>query len=478
MEDISEIRNVLTYIGFNTEAQLDLIEAEFDGDLGLGGLAQLDEKSVKAFVDDFKSRGGGGKIHFGVLRTQRLKASIAWAKDCFRIGEVPSTQGMNQEEFLEAINVSAQREAIREASQDQNEQLAKEAAPGKLTSEKKWHEWSTMLDNQLSMLLGVNKVPLSYVIRENEVPDPDDEYMDFQEECIAKCPLAGPVFEQDARTVHRIIASHTTGENAEQWIKTVKKHRNGRLDMIELRRHFKGTGNQTRRIADAERMEKTLHYKDERAMSFANFLSKLQTMFNIFEEVGEPKTDAAQLRYLLDKISNSQMETAVNTVRTAVAAAPESFSFTSAANYLASLVSTKSEGRSLNEVKTNNGGNGKSPIHRNGKIYTGSYPREQWFNVLNAEQRKAVMEERERTGTLKKGKDKSNPKHKRQLKEIKRLKRQVSELRSAGTAETEADPSSSSDSEDSAPIGAGDSFGGRREKAKKGRDKKKNKKDK
>jgi Zn-finger domain-containing protein len=57
----------------------------------------------------------------------------------------------------------------------------------------------------------------------------------------------------------------------------VKEHirfKNGRTDFLTLVAHFTGEGNNTHRIGDAERIEKTLQYKDERAITFQIFLAK------------------------------------------------------------------------------------------------------------------------------------------------------------------------------------------------------------
>jgi hypothetical protein len=84
--------------------------------------------------------------------------------------------------------------------------------------------------------------------------------------------------------------------------KEFKRSKNGCRDFIALTTHFTGEGNNTRRFGDEERLKKTLRYKDERAMSFQTFLAKTKHMFNIFEEVGQPKTESAKIRSLLDGI--------------------------------------------------------------------------------------------------------------------------------------------------------------------------------
>jgi hypothetical protein len=118
------------------------------------------------------------------------------------------------------------------------------------------------------MLYGVNGVPLVYVIRENEDLEEGKIYTNFTHECIEKCKLTGQEFAEDAKYVHNIIQSLIVGEYAEQWVKEHNGFKNGRTDFLTLVAHFTGEGNNTRRIGDAERLQKTLHYKDERAMTF------------------------------------------------------------------------------------------------------------------------------------------------------------------------------------------------------------------
>ena len=41
----------------------------------------------------------------------------------------------------------------------------------------------------------------------------------------------------------------------------------------------------------------------------------MQHMFNLFEEEDEPMTEAAKLRFLLEKVDNSQIESDVSALR-------------------------------------------------------------------------------------------------------------------------------------------------------------------
>ena len=90
-------------------------------------------------------------------------------------------------------------------------------------------------------------------------------------------------------------------ETAEQWIKNLDPHVDGRTVMLALREHYSGEGNASRRIATAEQMREGLHYKNERSLAFSIFLDRMQNMFNIYEEKGEEFTENAKLRELFKR---------------------------------------------------------------------------------------------------------------------------------------------------------------------------------
>ena len=227
-----------------------------------------------------------------------MKAIIHWAKDFCRCDLPVTIDGLNLDSFNAAIAESARRHEIRQKQMETSEIVMKEASPGNLVSEAKWNEWSVAFKNYLLSGFGVDGVPLNYVICINNAPDHTTVFQDFTDKFVACSPLTGPAFDADKRKVHQILVSFTQGELSEDWLKPFKRLKNGRIDFIELRRHFQGEGNASRRIAIAERMEQTLHYRNERAMAFEVFLSKVQRMYNIFEQQNEGRTEDAKVRFL------------------------------------------------------------------------------------------------------------------------------------------------------------------------------------
>ena len=456
---IGPLPQVLQWIGFNP-AQATRLHEEF-GDFD--AIEDLSKKDINNLATSYASRPiAAGRIHFGLVKTKRLQSLVHWVADFGRINEEPTIVGLARDTFLEALKLAQERAEIRASEGDTAQARAKEASPGKLKSEKDWDKWEPAFENQLSVLPGVSGVPLLYVIREEESPDQEATYATFQEHTIAACALEGPRFEADSRQVHQLVQSYTTGENSEQWLKPVRRLNSGREDMKVLRAHYRGEGNTTRRIGDAERLRDTLHYKSEGAMPFGTFLSKCQNMFNMFVQVGEPYTDAMQTRFLLEKIQNAGLKTTVEAIKSTMAVDPSAYNFTKAANHLSAQVQP-SKSRTLGAVGT--GDIDKSSIMKNGKINTGYYKN---WNSLSLELRSIVMAERDRAGIKSRRSSGQKEKGSKNLrKEVKALKAKVAALKRA-PEKSEAGESTSEGSEsDSQPTNdAGNAVGGRAQKAK------------
>jgi hypothetical protein len=160
----------------------------------------------------------------------------------------------------------------------------------------------------LSTIPGVNGVPLSYVIRENEQLEDSAAYKSFNECAIASAPSTGASFQADAaRKVHQLINCFLQTETAEQWVKPHVRKQNGRIDFKALRAHYSREGNTSRRIADAERIRDTLHYKNDRAMQFSAFPQQdSENVLNIYEEEDESMAEQAKVRMLLSKVEHPQ----------------------------------------------------------------------------------------------------------------------------------------------------------------------------
>ena len=107
---------------------------------------------------------------------------------------------MKQSEFPRGHSIclaNCQAQKAAEKSSD-------DSTPGKLKYDRKWNEWITAFHDMLRERLGVSGVLLSYIIRENDDPEPGD-HQTYEEKCISNAPLSGPNFEANAKRVQNII---------------------------------------------------------------------------------------------------------------------------------------------------------------------------------------------------------------------------------------------------------------------------------
>jgi hypothetical protein len=105
------------------------------------------------------------------------------------------------------LDEAFQRADVRREEKEQSDTVSKAADPGKFKDEKKWPEWEPAFVNYLSTIQGVNGVPLSYIVREQEEIDRIGTFESFNERTIACSPLKGAIFQADARTVHQLLKS-------------------------------------------------------------------------------------------------------------------------------------------------------------------------------------------------------------------------------------------------------------------------------
>jgi hypothetical protein len=229
-----------------------------------------------------------------------------------------------------------------------------------------------------------------------------------------------------------------------------KRLKNWRTDFFTFVAHFTGEGNSTRRIGDAERLEKTLHYKDERAMTFQTFLAKTKHMFNIFEEVGEPKPESAKIRFLLDGVRNTGLQPIVQVIRAEMTLDPNTYTFTTAANMIASQVKPKEINRSVSGLGKESGG----------KVKTEFLSGHKW-RALSSEQQAAIRAARDKDLDIKKKPQRQRPVLDRKGRKIKNLQKKISTFKRNAKND---DASDDDDADTNANPGAVNAFGGSEEK--------------
>ena len=124
---------------------------------------------------------------------------------------------------------------------------------------------------------------------------------------IAQAPLQDQIFFNDTGNVFQLSTSLTVSTSTEEWISASKPRSNGRTSFRALVVHYSGVGFQSRQLATAESLDKTLHYENEIAIPFAQFSVKLQQMFNLYREHDQELTNNSKLQHPFRRIQCSDL---------------------------------------------------------------------------------------------------------------------------------------------------------------------------
>ena len=436
---LAEAHQALQWIGFGNQAHLDSIceEAGFES---LKDFVGLSEKDIRVMADGYEKRTQAqGRIPFGLRRIKLLIGVMHWVQDqdrCYRNASTGNIADAN--EFREIIDISIQCAALRKVEDDQVDTISKAADPGKFKDKRKWPDWEPAFMNYLSMIPGSYRVPLSYVVREQEDLDHDRDFGDdFVSEMIACAPLHGAYFRADSRRIHQLLKNYLVAETVEQWIKNLEPHVDGCRDMLALREHYSGEGNTSRHIATAQRMREGLHYKNERSLVFSIFLDCMQKMFNIYEEEGEEFTENSKLRELFKQVQHTQLQDTVKALK--VRFDMEGIMYAQAANHLTATVSEVPEYHLTHKVSASSsgtprirggGGNNhnsnikkkggmqapnKGILMSDGSVFTGYYPN--WLE-LSKEDKQCVLDSQSK-------KNKGGVGNKRQISDVASIAEQL-----------------------------------------------------
>jgi hypothetical protein len=475
MANVDELLQVLQWIGIPSVADCQKIKDEIAEDLSDFKLSTKED--IDSAINNLvKAKTVANRVSIPQRARKSIIALMHWVQDFYRCGQLPTIAHLHTEaEFKTKLNVAAERASIRAHKKSQSAALALLTDPGLLKGNTVWVAWLESQENHLSACFGVNGNPMTYLIRKEDIGDPNAVYDSFDHKAVACCPLSGPTFEADAATLHQKMIGWTQGQDSFQFIKSIKKMNNGRLDQQALEEHYDGAGNLEIHLKKAKQLQETLHYKNEKVMKFDTFLGKIQEMSNIFEECKQPLYPDAKLEFLLDRIQSSELNADISTMRAKKGEGNCTYKF--AANFLSGrAVATSTApggGRSLSSMKTSSEGKcpDKGIYSADGSIFTGKYSPNSAWGALSNEEKKKIYDARPPKGgggkkwtpnlsgrKVKALKKKNDKKVSSLTKEIAAMKRTVSEMTSS--KETPEDDTTPNDQ-------AGNAFGGRSEKQKK-----------
>jgi len=195
------------------------------------------------------------------------------------------------------------------AQESKDEETEGVKAPAEFKAGAKWKPF-------FNTNLGMDRVPFSYVIRENVAPgSPNDPYPNEHARLIAITPHVGLEFETDNGKVYGYLKAWTLNGPAWTWIRSFNSARDGRAAWLALITHYKGDA-QKDRVKDAAyaAIAQAKYFRDRKKLSFETYVTIHQEAYEDLEQYGQQIPADKRVRDLLQGIKDPKANAAKETV--------------------------------------------------------------------------------------------------------------------------------------------------------------------
>jgi len=291
---------------------------------------------------------------------------------------------------------------------NQDEEAATQVKPpAEYKAGSKWKPFKEGAIAYFNSVKGFHNIPLAYVIREQENPDPNAVYQTEHHRLISITPLMGIEFEEDNGRVFDFLKSWTLNGPAWTWMRAFNGTRNGRASWQALLNHFEGDA-QRGRVKDHAyaSISAAKYYGDQKKFTFETYVTIHQDAYADLSQYGEIISEEKRVRDLLQGIKDNSA--AANAAKGTILATPAlRNSFENAVAHLATTLQlnmsmndtrnvsstntqgyhrgTNSQGGGRNHNRGGRGGRGRG---RARNIYLGSYTPEQWRKLSKEDKQK------------------------------------------------------------------------------------------
>ena len=139
-----------------------------------------------------------GQIRICPGTRKNIKAFVQWTGDELCLGRDPSGTPFS----IGLVSDLIRRYKTHQRFIDDSKTLAEAAKPGKFKDSTKWEDWKPTFMNYLRSIPGRDGIPLKYICRENDAPDPLAVHDDFLDDYVVNAPLDGDSYAIDSVQVH------------------------------------------------------------------------------------------------------------------------------------------------------------------------------------------------------------------------------------------------------------------------------------
>ena len=223
-----DFRALLQRFGFSQDALQAIIDNGIRTTTDLIGLVADDIENIVKIARSSRTP----PMLVSYLAQKRLSILTFWVNRRQRLGET-----ITAPEFTVQVSEAAGRLM---AFEDQEDETTAVKAPSEFTAVTKWKAFKEGAIAFFNSQKGRGQIPLAYVIRDIEVPDPNGIYESEHQRLIAVTPLQGIEFSEDNGKVFDYLKSWTLNGPAWTWMRTFNQTRDGRGAWLALLSHYEG----------------------------------------------------------------------------------------------------------------------------------------------------------------------------------------------------------------------------------------------
>jgi hypothetical protein len=153
-------------------------------------------------------------------------------------------------------------------------------APDKFKLGTTWKVFAEATENYLGQLMGFSRIPLSYMVRRREIPEPEAEYQNDLERLIAIAPLTGDAFQQGNARVYGIIKQLVIEGPGRSYILPYDKANHGRQAWLALWAQYEDERFKNCNVEEAYSTLEHIFYEGEKkGFTFGKFLERHNECF-------------------------------------------------------------------------------------------------------------------------------------------------------------------------------------------------------
>ena len=293
------------------------------------------------------------------------------------------------------------------------------------------------LPTYLSEVIGVNKVPLAYVIRDEVTPtNPlpplidnvpgittakpwSEQHEGLMEELIAFLPHNGPGYIADNAQLFNLLATHLGNTSAMASITQYQRRRDGRGAYRDLVTHYMGSAKWEKTVEQAESVLSTRIWNGKNSRyPLRVHISRHREAFNDLTRAAQqityvPPNETSRVRYLLNSIQSSD-PTICSGKTTILADAAKKDNFELAADFLMTICpppKSQNNTHRIAAIRQQRGKKGKVKIGPKTGVEIRFYRKDEWSRLSREQQnevRDARRQELKRKADDKAGSKESN----------------------------------------------------------------------